>query len=394
MQIKPIYIFDNEASTGIDEVPVDSIVIVKNNNNFETEQVLKEDLGTLTALSTIGDFLAETSIYSPVGVLPIMDTVVSKEYTAGAGQEELLVTYDPSKDLSVYKNGLLMRNNTYSAISPYTITFNPALILNDWIQLKYYDLDLPLGAYDIDTAVYDNNGAYYGSYNCYDFVFSGDGTSFVTLDSGTLHNLSLNGPFDLSTIADATPTSPAIGSNYYGMCYSLDGMIMMVVDQSTKEIKSYQMVSPFNPSGATLISTITTILGYGKIDISPDGRKLFLVEYSGAYKPVIYEHVLSTPYDLTTFNNTEDKSSVFPASINALSFDLSGTRLYVIYNGTEIRQYALSVAWDITSKGTYKVFTETANGTGPTALRVSADGTILVVHFYSNHGLMRYKLGT
>ncbi len=69
MKTKPIFIFDALTDTGIDEIPVDALVIVKDaDGNNNPIQVVKTSLGTLTETSTIEDFLSTETIFSNIGV--------------------------------------------------------------------------------------------------------------------------------------------------------------------------------------------------------------------------------------------------------------------------------------------------------------------------------------
>ena len=67
MYKNPIYQFDLNTDTGIDSVPVDALVHIKDSDGSGTpRQVLKIDNTGLTSSSTITDFLGNSSLYEEV----------------------------------------------------------------------------------------------------------------------------------------------------------------------------------------------------------------------------------------------------------------------------------------------------------------------------------------
>jgi len=73
----PVFHFNASTDTGIDEIPLDSLVYIKDSDGSGTaKQVLKTDGTGLTGTSTIADFLGNTALWKEVpGGDP--DTVVS-----------------------------------------------------------------------------------------------------------------------------------------------------------------------------------------------------------------------------------------------------------------------------------------------------------------------------
>ncbi len=400
MKTNPIFHFDNVNSTGIDIVPTNCTVVIKDfDGNGNSKQLLKIALGTLTETSTIEDFLANSIHFKTLGIYEIPEQEVEQpvvnNYTTGTEQTEILVAYEPSKEVEVFKNGILLRDTKYSIGNPYAIEFNPALSLNDWIRIKAYEFKTSPGAYDISTAVYDGQSVYHGSYNCYDFILSSDGLTYVTSDSGTLHAVSLNNPYDISTIEDRINTAPRIEGVLSGFCFSPSGDKLIKVNSDTKTISLYTTEAPFSIFNAILTEEITTTDGYRKVAISPDGRSLFLIKYEGTYYETLYKHTLTTPWDLTTFNETPTQTNVFPDDVADMNFNPSGTKLYILFISgvTRISQYELSTAWDIATGTLETSIDNTDEGETPTAMHMSLDGSILLIHYYSNHRIVKYKLG-
>ncbi len=63
----PIYQFEDETSMGIDVVPDDVVVLIKDYDSTGPKQVLKVAHGGLTNLSTIEDFILTTGNWIEVG---------------------------------------------------------------------------------------------------------------------------------------------------------------------------------------------------------------------------------------------------------------------------------------------------------------------------------------
>ncbi len=64
MQIKPTYIFEDTTSTGIDKVPLNAAVIIKDSDGTGTPaHVIKIDQGVMDQNTTIATFLADGTLF-------------------------------------------------------------------------------------------------------------------------------------------------------------------------------------------------------------------------------------------------------------------------------------------------------------------------------------------
>lgn len=77
MTIKPIYHFDTVTETGVDKVPNDATIIIRDDGTGFPKQVQKLDGTGLTATSTISDFLADLTLHQEV--VPIDQDVIKAE---------------------------------------------------------------------------------------------------------------------------------------------------------------------------------------------------------------------------------------------------------------------------------------------------------------------------
>ena len=80
MKIKPIYVFDNMYSTGLDQVPVEAIILVKDDGHGEVSQYIKQTNVGVTSATKIIDVVSNSNILtlvsSSVNTLSELDDVI------------------------------------------------------------------------------------------------------------------------------------------------------------------------------------------------------------------------------------------------------------------------------------------------------------------------------
>tara|TARA_R110001599_G_scaffold301312_1_gene506907 strand:+ start:51 stop:1955 length:1905 start_codon:yes stop_codon:yes gene_type:complete len=109
-------------------------------------------------------------------------------------------------------------------------------------------------------------------------------------------------------------------------------------------------------------STLWQTLFPSGLAFKTDGTQMYVLHHPNGNGINIYQHSLSTAWDITTFNNTNvpvgSPSSNTNNNNRNLNFNDAGTRCYVAVSDNdnggssyvyELRQYTLSTAWDITS---------------------------------------------
>jgi len=150
-----------------------------------------------------------------------------------------------------------------------------------------------------------------------------DGTKYFTAASSGTANDSVY-EFDLSTAYDVTS-----------------------IDASTFEDVTSTLWQTAYPAG---------------LYFKPDGTQMYVLHIPGGNGFNIYQHSLSTAWDITSFNNTNvpvgtPSSNTFSFNRN-LNFNAAGTKCYVAVNDAdnqgenyvyELNEYTLSTAWDITT---------------------------------------------
>jgi hypothetical protein len=110
----------------------------------------------------------------------------------------------------------------------------------------------------------------------------------------------------------------------------------------------YGIAGSPGPISYTISSGVVN--GGSIMEFSNDGTMLFVV---GSYATArVDKFSLGTAWDVTTLSYVGNAVPVIPTSltISGISFKTDGTKMYLlINNGTSLREYNLSTAWDITT---------------------------------------------
>ena len=143
----------------------------------------------------------------------------------------------------------------------------------------------------------------------------------------------------------------------------------------------------------SIFATLTN--STGGIFWKPDGLKLY--ELGGAAQTV-YEHVLTTAWDLSTMGSNSSAKDVSPqnASPQNLFFSPDGLYMYTIDKPatSQVYQYTLSTAWLVsTASYTRALNTSSVNLTG-TVIKFSPDGTKMYIGGEELDSVFQYTLST
>jgi uncharacterized protein (TIGR02145 family) len=138
-----------------------------------------------------------------------------------------------------------------------------------------------------------------------------------------------------------------------------DGTRMYLPMYGTKKINQYSLSVPHNiNSTITFINSGPTLPFYfNGMQMSSDGTKVFV--FGNAYEAVIREYTLSVPWDITTMSTSANASLTYPipGSSTALvgrtpSFNRDGTKIYATYYisfGGPNPNIAADVVWELST---------------------------------------------
>jgi hypothetical protein len=138
-----------------------------------------------------------------------------------------------------------------------------------------------------------------------------------------------------------------------------DGTRMYLPMYGTKKINQYSLSVPHNINSAiTFINSGPTLPFYfNGMQMSSDGTKVFV--FGNAYEAVIREYTLSVPWDITTMSTSVNASLTYPipGSSTALvgrtpSFNRDGTKIYATYYinfGGPNPNIAADIVWELST---------------------------------------------
>jgi hypothetical protein len=233
------------------------------------------------------------------------------------------------------------------------------------------------GSWDVGTATYTGNSIDYSDLPTNldaftDVHFKYDGTKMYTLNKDTdlIVEYPLSTAWNITTATDATSQSFSVKStavNPQGFYFRTDGLKIYMNGIQSNE--TYEM----NMSTAWDISTITSTsqsfatsaslpLGTDEdllhgITFHPDGTRMYT---TGNREDKVYEHRLSTAWDITTATYHTSKSVVGEeGNIQGVQWKPDGSKMYIVgFGGDDITQYDMisaSLYTDVTT-GNYKLY--------------------------------------
>jgi|13_taG_2_1085334.scaffolds.fasta_scaffold17176_1 sugar lactone lactonase YvrE len=128
------------------------------------------------------------------------------------------------------------------------------------------------------------------------------------------------------------------------------------------------------------------------ISFKPDGTKMFVV---GATGSDINEYNLSSAWDVSSSSYVQNFSvSAQIGQVGGAVFKPDGTKVYITdINGDDVNEYDLSTAWDISTASYTQNFSIASQGTAPWSVFFKTDGTKMYF-IDSTNDVYEYNLST
>ena len=211
------------------------------------------------------------------------------------------------------------------------------------------------------------------------------GTKMLVLaTNGPISTFNFGTPWKISTLTDGSDTFDIPLTTYDGMFVDQSGTHLYILSINDKVLQ-YDLGTPWSPSTATYVNEHTTTPDDFErgIFFSPDGLNMYIGIVASLGK--IKQYTLSVAWDITTIAY-ESESPTFEYGNNDLYFQPDGRKAFRIhYSGTASlngwAEYHLSTPWDI-STATYELFGSTGDVTGTNTLNGTFAGT--GKYFYSS----------
>ena len=272
-------------------------------------------------------------------------------------------------------------------------------------QIYQYNLSTP---YDLSSGSYASKYMEYDDSDLPTYVRSPTGI-FVKADGKEMYLLdTYNDRCQKLTIQTAWELDNIYQNNYMyirdingdgaGICFNNDGT-KLYFNAYNGYIYEMDLTTAYDIRTATYDSVSYNFSGteanQRALIINDDGSKLYVL---GSQTDFVYEIDLSTPYDLSTASYTAghrfdpSQAGAYPLGV---VFGDSGTKMYVNNGNSDIYQYTLSTAWDVTS-ATYSTKTYNFSGTitGERSCTISLDGTKFYVIDDSNDRICQFAMST
>ena len=155
----------------------------------------------------------------------------------------------------------------------------------------------------------------------------------------------------------------------------------------------------YDLANASYDSVSKTVSGASSpIDISfkPDGTKMYILD---ATTERVYEHDLSTAWDLSTASTTASRSYIVSSQSGdpyGLRFKSDGSKMYIIDAANAAAyQYSLSTAWDVSTSSYDNVsFSFSTQEVGAWGIEFSSDGSTMLMVGYAQDTIFQYDLST
>jgi len=228
-------------------------------------------------------------------------------------------------------------------------------------------------------------------------AFSSDGAKMfvVGADGNDINEYTLTTPFNVTTASFVDSFSVAAqDTNPQGVAFSSDGTKMFVVGNAGDDINEYTLTTPFNVTTAEFVDSFSVAAQETVptgVAFSSDGAKMFVVGVTG---DDVNEYTLGTPFNVTTAEFVDSFSvQAQETSPFGLAFSSDGTKMFVVGESeTDLNEYTLSTAFDVSTGIFVGSFSVAAQGTGPSDVAFSPDGTKMFVVGFDGDDVSQYTL--
>ena len=251
-------------------------------------------------------------------------------------------------------------------------------------------------AWDLSTASYSSESYSVASQSTApgNLFFKDDGTKMYVIDGGsaTVYQYSTffnSANLDLSTgsVFELTPTTditvslsnPAASGTVSG------ATLLLASDPTPYDLANASEFGVFyqNQDQSSSMADVT---------LSTDGTKMYLCS-SGATNAYVYQYTLSTPHDVTTASYDSVRFST--PTPTGIAFRSDGLRAYIVGGSSTIYEHSLSTAWDLSTMSssidTYSVLSWV---TTISAVALNPDGTEIFVLDTSGSRVHKVLLST
>lgn len=258
-------------------------------------------------------------------------------------------------------------------------------------------------AWDISTASYSKTlNVSVRASNPTNLVFDTTGTKLYINDSinDQVDYWTLSSAWEIDTATYSSALNVLVNSeNPFGIAFKSDGTKLFVVSRQNDNVTEYQLSTAWDIDTAVFKYALTEFLYVGLqtasprgLTFKPDGSKLFITSLTDD----IFEYTLSTPWNIDTasFSQSFDLQST-QSDLEGHFFRSDGLKMYTVGSGVSaVREFDLSVAWDISTLNYQQNFIVNSEETSAEDLFFSTDGSRMYVLGSDSDAVHEYALST
>jgi sugar lactone lactonase YvrE len=179
-----------------------------------------------------------------------------------------------------------------------------------------------------------------------------------------------------------------------GLWFKPDGTEAYIVGWTNDTVFQYTLSTAWDLSTASYSAKSFSVASqsiqpYG-ISFKDDGTTFFMVGSAA-----VFEYTIATPWDISTASYTGNSFSTSAQETTPLGvfFKPDGTKMYVIGSaGDDVNEYNLSTAWNITTASYIQNFSVSAQDTLPAKVVFTDDGLTMFVLGYNTRIIYQYAL--
>lgn len=254
--------------------------------------------------------------------------------------------------------------------------------------------------YDITNASLTGVNLYLGGEDAapYQIWFSPDGTRFFFVGTGSdkVYSYSLSTPWNVSTASLVTSLDTAsYDATMTSIAFDPSGRFMYLGGTATTKIYQFELATNWDITTGTLLSSITIDPGYTNpfnIKFNADGTRIYALSYRSAGAIFIFQHDLSTAWDISTASNRAGVGiAAQDSGMYSFDFNGDGTKLFALgFTADRIYQYTLSTPWAINTASYDNMSFLTSSEANPFSLFFKPDGTKMWVSGYGSDTVREY----
>ena len=262
-----------------------------------------------------------------------------------------------------------------------------------WTVIDNTDGERDIVRNNAGTWQYNSNGTYASE----TWVNGATNTELATLAEAMEGVFTLIGAFDVSTSVFVDSFSvEGQESAVRGIAFSADGTKMFICGISGDDVNEYTLSTAFDVSTASFVdsfSVIAQVAAAAALAFSTDGTKMFVTDSSGSD---VNQYTLSVAFDVSSASFAGSFSvSAQDAAPTGIAFNSDGTKMFILgYNGDNVSEYTLSTGFDVSTASFVDSFNTSAQDTLPSGLAFNTNGTKMFIGGQAGDDVNEYTLST